>query len=472
MTTSSNRSSREFCWREFKRCFGAAGLKALRSKKSCASAACTSTPRPGRWPWTAARSHCPAMNENCSSIWPRTRAKSNRAKCCSSNSMDANTTASTECWTFAFRICVENSATRPIRRSGSRRSGATVTYSFPTRGEMTRHFLGLYLLIVVTLAAVSWGQDRLLQSYGTQEAAEDKSLVLAMTILENQLRGVPTDEWKSVVTAAAAKTGVDMELFATADITGPKTLDALGRGKIANMRASGGASWALKQLDAAHVLAVEYIEPETQRGLLEWTLTLLFYAAIGLVIMIWIWPLTRDLRVLEKAAAQFGNRNWKFDGDIKPHSQIYPLAETFRKMAARIDGLIASHQDMSNAVSHEIKTPLARMQFEIELAQQTDGQADVKNALRNIKNDITAINDLVTATLDYAILERAELTLNIGAHNFTALIPGIVDAVRRDMPPEIRVDCDVQSDADKVNCDVHLIEAVLKNLLYNANRYG
>jgi signal transduction histidine kinase len=96
----------------------------------------------------------------------------------------------------------------------------------------------------------------------------------------------------------------------------------------------------------------------------------------------------------------------------------------------------------------------------------------MKNALRNIKNDIPAINDLVTATLDYAILERAELTLNIGAHNFTALIPGIVDAVRRDMPPEIRVDCDVQSDADKVNCDVHLIEAVLKNLLYNASRYA
>ena len=337
---------------------------------------------------------------------------------------------------------------------------------------MTRHFLGLYLLIVVTLAAVSWGQDRLLQSYGTQEAAEDKSLVLAMTILESQLRGVPTDEWKSVVAAAAAKTGVDMELFARADITGPKTLDELGGGKIANMRASGGASWAMKQLDAAHVLAIEYIEPETQRGLLEWMLTLMFYAAIALVIMIWIWPLTRDLRVLEKAAAQFGNRNWRYEGDIKPHSQIYPLATTFRAMAARIDGLIASHKDMSNAVSHEIKTPLARMQFEIELAQQSDSRADMKNALCNIKSDITAINDLVTATLDYAILERAEMTLNIGAHNFTALIPAIVDAVRRDMPTEIQVDCDVQSDADKVNCDVHLIEAVLKNLLYNASRYA
>src|ERR1700730_11353031 len=155
---------------------------------------------------------------------------------------------------------------------------------------MTRHFLGLYLMIVLTLAAVSWSQDRLLQSYGTQAAAEDKSLVLAMSILENQLRGVPADEWKSIVAATAAKTGVDMELFAAADITGRKTLDKLGHGEIANMRGSGGASWALKQLDGAHLLAIKYVEPEAQRGLLEWTLTLLFYAAIALVIMFWIWP--------------------------------------------------------------------------------------------------------------------------------------------------------------------------------------
>ena len=337
---------------------------------------------------------------------------------------------------------------------------------------MARHFLRLYLLIVLTLAAVSWGQDRLLQIYGTQGAAEDKSLALAMTILENQLRGVPPENWKPVVAAAAAKAGVDMELFATADITGRKTLDKLGRGQIANMRAAGGASWALKQLDSAHVLAIEYIEPETQRGLLEWMLTLLFYAAIALVMMIPIWPLTRDLRALEKAAAQFGDRNWRFDSDIQPHSQIYHLATTFRAMAARIDGLIASHKDMSNAVSHEIKTPLARMQFEIELANQADNPADVKNALLNIKSDITAINDLVTATLDYAILERAEMTLNIGAHNFTSLIPAIVDAVRRDVPPEILLACDVQGDAGQVNCDAHLIESVLKNLLYNASRYA
>jgi two-component system OmpR family sensor kinase len=339
---------------------------------------------------------------------------------------------------------------------------------------MARHFLSLYLLIVVTLTAASWGQDKLLQAYGSQGAADEKSLAVAMFAFENQLHGVPVDRWKRFVADSSAKTGVDMELFATTDIAGRETLAKLKRGEISYMQSGsgGGESWALKQLDDDYVLALKSSEPETKRGLLEWTLTLLFYAAIALVIMIWIWPLTRDLRALEKAASRFGNKNWVFDASIKPRSQIYPLAETFRKMAARIDGLIASHKDMSNAVSHEIKTPLSRMQFEIELAQQAENPAEIKRSLGNIKTDIAAINNLVKATMDYAILERADMSLNIGAHNFTTLIPAIAESVSRNARPEIRICAAVQSDADQVICDMHLLETVLKNLLYNAARYA
>ena len=331
---------------------------------------------------------------------------------------------------------------------------------------MARHFLPLYLLIVLTLAAVSWGQDKILQTYSNRDPADDRSLDVAVVTLQSQLRNVPVSEWKQVVANTAAKSGVDMELFATTDIAGSETLDKLKRGAIAYMQAARGESWALKQLDDNHVLAIKSVEPGSARGLLEWAVTLLFYALIALVIMIWIWPLTRDLRALEKAAARYGNKNWSFD------AAIHPLAETFRKMAARIDGLIASHRDMSNAVSHEIKTPLARMQFEIALAQQVQTGPEVAASLGNIKADIAAINDLVTATLDYAILERADMTLNVGVYDFRALIPAIAEHVKRDTRPEIRMSAEVHGDADKVNCDLHLVEAVLKNLLYNASRYA
>ncbi|HEX4674309.1 MAG TPA: histidine kinase dimerization/phospho-acceptor domain-containing protein, partial [Steroidobacteraceae bacterium] len=294
---------------------------------------------------------------------------------------------------------------------------------------MVRHFLGLYLLIVFTLAVVSWGQDRLLRVYSSTDAADDRPVAIAMSTLADRLHGEPPDKWRDIITGVAARTGVDMELFATRDIAGDETLAQLAHGAIAYMEAAGGDSWALRRLNADYVLAVKSAAPGARRGLLEWSLTMLFYAAIALVLMFWIWPLTRDLRALEKAAAQYGNRNWSFNARIKPHSQIYPLVQTFRRMAARIDGLIASHKDMSNAVSHEIRTPLSRMQFEIELAQQATTVEEVHRALGHVKTDIAAINDLVAATLSYAILERADVTLNVNSHNFTALIPAIAESV-------------------------------------------
>jgi two-component system, OmpR family, sensor kinase len=336
---------------------------------------------------------------------------------------------------------------------------------------MARHFLGLYLLIVLTLAAVSWGQDKLLQAYGARDMSDERMLAGALSAVESRLQSAPASEWKHLVDGISAETGGGFELFAASDIAGRETLDKLEHGKVAYMQAAGEA-WALKQLNKDYVLAFKSQAPEAQRGRLEWMITLLFYAAMALVIMIWIWPLTRDLRALEKSAACFGNKNWAFDAHIKPRSQIYALAETFRKMAARIGGLIASHKDMSNAVAHEIKTPLSRMQFEIELAQQAKSASEVKTSLSNIKADIAAINDLVSATLNYAILERADLSLNIGTHNFTVLLPAIAEYVRNDARPDIQMRAELSGDTDNVVCDLHLIETVVKNLLYNAARYA
>jgi signal transduction histidine kinase len=141
-------------------------------------------------------------------------------------------------------------------------------------------------------------------------------------------------------------------------------------------------------------------------------------------------------------------------------------------MAARIDGLIASHRDMSNAVSHEIRTPLSRMQFEIELGQTASSLPEVRERLVQIKADIGAINDLVNATMEYAILERADVALNMGRHDFSELIPAIAESARSNSGHDRQVATDIRGNAGQVVCDVHLLESAYKNLLYNAMRFA
>src|SRR5258708_11082915 len=100
---------------------------------------------------------------------------------------------------------------------------------------MVRQFLGLYLLIAGTLAAVSWAQDALLQLYSRPNAADDVPASLASSIVKGRLRELPEAQWQSEVSAMAATSGIDMELFSIADFSGPQTLEKLPRGEITHM---------------------------------------------------------------------------------------------------------------------------------------------------------------------------------------------------------------------------------------------
>lgn len=339
---------------------------------------------------------------------------------------------------------------------------------------MTRHFLQLYALIVVTLIATSWGQEQIMRTTATAESTlEDPAQSAVVELVADRLRDVPVAEREAELTALARRTGVELALFELQDIAGSQTLMRLKAGKPSLMENANGQTWLLSRLDASdHVIAFKFRAPAQQRSVLEWTLTLAFFAAIALVIMLWLWPLSRDLRELERSTTTFGHRNWRFDANIGPRSQILPLAAAFRRMAARIDGLIGSQKDMSNAVSHEIKTPLARMRFEVEMARAATTPAKVGEHLDHINTDIAELNAFVTATLDYAILERAEVSLNIASHDFTQILPAICDSVRRTAPDTLAIECSVTPDATSVACDAHLIETAIRNVLYNALRYA
>lgn len=339
---------------------------------------------------------------------------------------------------------------------------------------MARHFLQLYLSIVVTLAIVSWGQDQLWRVYAesARPAGRQPSQAAVLTVIEQQLKSMPQERWPAAVAELSRSTGLDLELMERDELAGIEHA-GLDRGESALWSDAGNRVWALQRLaDSDRLLAFRFVDETSQRTPLEWALAIVFYAAIALVIMLWLWPISRDLRTLERSTQRFGNGNWSFDANIPPGSPVAPLGDAFRRMARRIDALISSHKDIANAMSHEVKTPLARMRFEIELARSTDDKQALLQHLDHLQTDIAELNAFVTATLEYAVLERAEVALNIGRHDFTLLVPAVAESVKRGARNNLSLSCYVTDETKSVVCDAHLIETVLRNLLYNATRYA
>jgi len=339
---------------------------------------------------------------------------------------------------------------------------------------MARHFLQLYFSIVATLAIVSFGQDQLWRLYAGSARPADNypSQAAVLTIIEHQLQSIPQERWPTAVAELARSTGLDLELMEPEELTGIEHAGT-APGEPALWTDADDRVWALQRLASSdRLLAFRFVDETSQRTALEWMLVIVFYAAIALAIMLWLWPLRRDLRALERSTLRFGNRNWSFDAEISPRSPVAPLADAFGRMARRIDGLIGSHKDMANAMSHEIKTPLARMRFEIELARSAETREALLRHLDHLNTDIAELNAFVSATLEYAVLERAEVALNIGQHDFTLIVPAVAESVKRSARHGLTLSCDVSEDTKHVSCDVHLIETVLRNLLYNATRYA
>ena len=174
-------------------------------------------------------------------------------------------------------------------------------------------------------------------------AAENPSQVAMLDVLETQLRALPPEQQGPFVQRLARDSGIDLELFALQDIAGDDILASLARGAVTVMNAADDQRWMLKQVGGAEaVLAFRYTTHEQRRSALDWTLAFIFYAAIALVIMTWLWPLRRDLERLEHATSTFGNRNWAFNADIgtelTPAVELRPVPEAVTSQVPQTKG--------------------------------------------------------------------------------------------------------------------------------------
>jgi signal transduction histidine kinase len=110
-----------------------------------------------------------------------------------------------------------------------------------------------------------------------------------------------------------------------------------------------------------------------------------------------------SLRAISRAAERFGQG--ELDARVEPatrRDEIGDLARTFNSMADHIRMLVSSQRRLLQDVSHELRSPLARLAFAAELARAAP---DRDAAIDQIKKQLNCLTDLVAGLLQ---LTRAE----------------------------------------------------------------
>lgn len=104
--------------------------------------------------------------------------------------------------------------------------------------------------------------------------------------------------------------------------------------------------------------------------------------------------------------------------------EIGALAREFDSMAERLAALVAARQQLLRDLSHELRSPLARLQMAVGLARQDHARAETQ--LERIERESERLENLIAQILDYARLERDPSTLERQEVDLVELVRQVV----------------------------------------------
>ncbi len=180
-------------------------------------------------------------------------------------------------------------------------------------------------------------------------------------------------------------------------------------------------------------------------------------------------PVDRLRLVTRQLAA--GDLNVSVSGMLRGRQDdLGLLAADLDSMAGRLRNLLESKQQLLRDVSHELRSPLARMQLALSLARRTE--SGVERHLDRIACEADRLEQLIARTLKLARLERA----GDGFERVPIELGELLTNIAADVAIEADAQgCTVALNADQalqILGDVELIRSTFENVIRNAIRYS
>ena len=341
---------------------------------------------------------------------------------------------------------------------------------------MNRTFLSLYILIVLCVALFGWGLDKLWQHFSPPPSittAQHNLLALVEFSIEQPL---PQKKDKHASIAAMSKSiQSEIELLSLDDFANSSLSKTLIDGQAVRLHNQHGELQLYKRIsnspDIIRITLPPQIAPKN--SYLYEILISLFYGSIGLVVFVWVWPLMRDVRKLERHTQHVGKHSLPEPVSVLPGSAVSNLASAFNQMAERIKELLASHKEMTYAVSHELRTPLARMKFALAMLKSASSNSQQCPHAMSIAQDIDEMDALITQLLTYAGYEQEDGPLKQQDGDMAFLISELIQRAKDSHPnANITVSLECLEGSTHVHCDWHLMERAIFNLIHNALRFA
>ena len=183
--------------------------------------------------------------------------------------------------------------------------------------------------------------------------------------------------------------------------------------------------------------------------------------------------LTSDVRRLRAATQQLAAGDLSARADAPPgrrRDEIAQLVRDFNTMAERLQDLVNAQSRLLNDISHELRSPLARLNVALGLAWQRTGP-DAHSVLERIELEANRLNELIGRLLTLARLEGGDDAMHRTPIALEELVLDIAkDADFEAQGRQCRVRSVIQDEAT-VFGSPSLLHSAVENVVRNAMRH-
>jgi len=172
--------------------------------------------------------------------------------------------------------------------------------------------------------------------------------------------------------------------------------------------------------------------------------------------------LLRDIKVLDEGMRQVSSGNLSHHMHSRRRDELGQLVNSFNSMSEKIQEMIRNRERLLLDVSHELRSPLTRIKVALELQENSDGIA-------SIRNDVVELETMISELLESERLNSPHGGLKKSRVPLTEMIAAICRAFKGRLPG---ISIKPFPESLSLDLDPERFKIMLRNVLDNALRYS
>jgi two-component system, OmpR family, sensor histidine kinase CpxA len=202
--------------------------------------------------------------------------------------------------------------------------------------------------------------------------------------------------------------------------------------------------------------------------LLRWSVPLLVSGLICYLLTRYITAPVLRLREASQQLAQGDFSTRAAAGMEHRRDELGSLVRDFNAMAARIEELVSRQRQLIYDISHELRSPLARLNVALDLGRQRKG---TDPAFDHMEQDLECLNDMIERLLTVARLDASTTAVPMQQIDLTELVSQVVRSADFELQKRdgaVRLSSQGQY---FVQGNPELLHSAIENVVRNAVRY-